>query len=210
MGACTCRRTSPWTTPPSATCWCTTAPPISSPPAPTGCVATLLPFVSTDVGERGALLGHVARNNDHWRRRTAARRWSSSAVRTPTSRRPGTRRKAEHGRVVPTWNYVTAHVLRRWSRARRPGLGRGARARRSPTSTRRAAPRRGRSTTPRRFFAGQLRAIVGVELADQADRGEVQAQPEPPRRPTSTASSPGCVPRGPREGGGRASGEHPG
>src|SRR2546423_10981746 len=36
---------------------------------PDGLLATMLPFVhEPDAGEHGALLGHVARNNDQWRR----------------------------------------------------------------------------------------------------------------------------------------------
>ena len=72
--------------------------------------------------------------------------------------------KAEHGRVVPTWNYVTAHVhgelvihddvewleslVRRLTDRHESG-------RHEPWSV---------DDAPPRFIAGQLRAIVGVEL----------------------------------------------
>ena len=36
-------------------------------------------------------------------------RWPSCPGRRRTSRRAGTPASAEHGRVVPTWNYVTVH-----------------------------------------------------------------------------------------------------
>ena len=40
-----------------------------------GLLATMLPFVhDPTVGAHGALLGHVARNNDHWRHPASARR----------------------------------------------------------------------------------------------------------------------------------------
>lgn len=79
-----------------------------------GLTATLLPFVYyPTVNEHGALLGHVARNNDQWRQQVLGEalvivrgpdayvspRWYAS--------------KAEHGRVVLTCNYVTAHVYGR-------------------------------------------------------------------------------------------------
>jgi len=53
--------------------------------------ATLLPFVyDPTVGEHGALLGHLARNNDQWRQDWSVRPSSSSADRTPTSPPAGT------------------------------------------------------------------------------------------------------------------------
>ena len=72
--------------------------------------------------------------------------------------------KAEHGRVVPTWNYVTAHVYGRlvvhddtaWTEdlvRRLTAKHEAGRAR--PWSV---------DDAPPEFIAGQLRAIVGVEL----------------------------------------------
>ena len=77
-----------------------------------GLLATMLPFVfDPGAGPHGALLGHVARNNDQWR--VPARGESLVIVRGGADAyiSPGWyRSKAEHGRVVPTWNYITAHV----------------------------------------------------------------------------------------------------
>lgn len=131
----------------------------------TGLVATMLPFVHDEtVGEHGALLGHLARNNDQWCR--PAHGESLVIVRGPDayvtpSWYPS---KREHGRVVPTWNYVTAHVYGElvvhddpgWVEAlvRRLTEHHEA-ARELPWSV---------DDAPPRFFAGQLRAIVGVEL----------------------------------------------
>jgi transcriptional regulator len=72
--------------------------------------------------------------------------------------------KSEHGRVVPTWNYVTAHVhgelvihddvdwldglVRRLTEKHEAGQAR-------PWTV---------DDPPPKFVAGQLRAIVGVEL----------------------------------------------
>jgi transcriptional regulator len=132
---------------------------------PDGLLATLLPFVfDPDAGERGALLGHVARNNDQWRREVAGE--ALVIVRGPDAYvSPGWyASKAEHGRVVPTWNYVTAHVYGElvvhddpvWVEALvRRLTGKHEVALPHPWSV---------DDAPPAFVAGQLRAIVGVEL----------------------------------------------
>ena len=77
-----------------------------------GPVATHLPLMlDADEGEFGTLYGHVARANPQWRDALAdvpalvifpgpdgyvSPSWYAA--------------KAEHGRVVPTWNYVTVHA----------------------------------------------------------------------------------------------------
>ena len=130
---------------------------------PDGFEATMLPFVYDR--DRGALLGHVARNNDHWKHAHGQR--GLVIVRGPDSYvspnwYPS---KAEHGRVVPTWNYMTAHVhgtvtvhddvvwlddlVRRLTDLHESG-------RPAPWSV---------DDVPERFYRGQLRAIVGIELA---------------------------------------------
>jgi transcriptional regulator len=122
----------------------------------------MLPFVHDR--EHGTLLGHFARNNDHWERADGQR--CLVIVRGPDAYISPSwyASKAEHGRVVPTWNYVTAHVhgtvtvhddvewladlVRRLTdlhEADRP----------DPWSV---------EDAPERFFRGQLRAIVGVEV----------------------------------------------
>ena len=72
--------------------------------------------------------------------------------------------KAEHGRVVPTWNYVTAHVYGRlvvhddpaWTEDLVRRLTTKHEAYRDhPWSV---------DDAPRNFIEGQLRAIVGIEL----------------------------------------------
>jgi transcriptional regulator len=129
---------------------------------PDGLEATLLPlFYDRD---HGRLLGHFARNNDHWKR--ADGQQGLVIVRGPDSYVSPTwyPSKAEHGRVVPTWNYVTAHVhgpvtihddvdwlealVRRLTDAHESD---------------RPAPWRV-DDAPEKFFKGQLRAIVGVEV----------------------------------------------
>ncbi len=66
---------------------------------PHGLVATLVPFVyDPDVGEHGALLGHLARNNDQWRREVLGE--AMVIVRGPDAyacHRPGTPRRNSMG-----------------------------------------------------------------------------------------------------------------
>jgi len=79
---------------------------------PQGLVATMLPFVWVpSAGEHGSLHGHVARNNDQWKldslgEALAIVRGAGDAYISPGFY-PS---KLENGRVVPTWNYTTAHV----------------------------------------------------------------------------------------------------
>lgn len=131
-------------------------------PTAQGLLATLLPFIYD--AERGALLGHVARNNPHWREPATGE--SLVIVRGPDAYVTPSwyAAKAEHGRVVPTWNYVTGHVygqlivhddaewvealVRRLTVKHEAGFE-------SPWSV---------DDAPSGFIRGQLRAIVGVEL----------------------------------------------
>jgi transcriptional regulator len=76
-----------------------------------GMIATLVPFLyDATVGEHGALLGHLARNNPQWSEPATGESLviiqGPDAYITPSWYAS----KAEHGRVVPTWNYSTAHV----------------------------------------------------------------------------------------------------
>lgn len=130
-----------------------------------GLLATMLPFVhDPDRGPYGALLGHVARTNQHWRHAPIGEALvilrGPDAYITPQWYAS----KREHGRVVPTWNYVTAHVygtlvvhddvvwledlVRRLTAKHEAG-------RPEPWAV---------DDAPPAFVAGQLRAIVGVEL----------------------------------------------
>lgn len=124
-----------------------------------GLVATLLPFVHDP--SRHALLGHVARNNDQWQRPVLGE--ALVIVRGPDAYISPTwyASKAEHGRVVPTWNYVTAHVYGTLTVHDDPewvgDIVRRLTARHDSTWS--------VDDAPPAFVAGQLRAIVGVELA---------------------------------------------
>jgi transcriptional regulator len=139
-------------------------------PTADGLMATFLPLLHRE----GALVGHVARNNPHWS--TPPTGESMVIVRGPDAYvSPGWYpSKREHGRVVPTWNYVTAHVHGRlvvhddpqWLRALVTEL----------TTRHEAAQAQPWAVTdaPPEFIEGQLRAIVGLEL--QITRVEAKAK----------------------------------
>lgn len=161
-----------------------------------GLVATMLPFIYVppsdpaitgprSAGQHGSLHGHLARNNDQWK--LTATGESLAIVRGPDAYiSPGWyASKAEHGRVVPTWNYVTAHVYGRfvvhddpvWTEdlVRRLTLKHEAH-RDHPWSV---------DDAPRQFVEGQLRAIVGVEL--EITRIEAKAKLSQNRPPADVA-----------------------
>ena len=121
-------------------------------------------LAATSAGQHGALHGHLARNNAQWKRESLGE--ALVIVRGPDAYiSPGWyASKAEHGRVVPTWNYVTAHVYGRlvvhddpvWTENLVRRLTAKHEARRDhPWSV---------DDAPRHFIEGQLRAIVGIEL----------------------------------------------
>ena len=134
-----------------------------------GLLATMLPFLYDQpgsrpgIGELGALVGHVARKNPQWQIPALE---AMVIVRGPDAYISPAwyATKREHGRVVPTWNYVTAHVYGRlvihdnveWLEALVRRLTEHHEAGRShPWSV---------DDAPADYFAGQLRAIVGVEI----------------------------------------------
>jgi len=136
-----------------------------------GLLATILPFAyDPSAGPRGALYGHVARNNDQWRK--PAHGESLAIVRGPDAYVSPSwyAAKAEHGRVVPTWNYVTAHVYGRLLVHDDPAWVEGVvrRLTAKHEATRLASPGQPPAWSvddaPRQFIEGQLRAIVGLEL----------------------------------------------
>ena len=76
-----------------------------------GLVATFLPMLyDPERGTHGALVGHVARNNDQWRRPPTGEAMVIAHGPDSYISPSWYASKAEHGRVVPTWNYAVAHV----------------------------------------------------------------------------------------------------
>lgn len=128
-----------------------------------GMVATFLPLLYD--ADRHVMLGHVARNNDHWR--AAGGEVESLVILHGPDDYVSPNwyaTKREHGRVVPTWNYTTLHVYGRliahddaeWLRALVTRLT-------NQHEAGQAAPWHV-TDAPGRYIEGQLRAIVGLEL----------------------------------------------
>lgn len=130
-----------------------------------GMMATPLPLFLLDEGPHGVLYGHVSKANPQWRLAPigeALAIFSGPDAYVSPSWYPS---KQEHGKVVPTWNYVAVHAygpveffedderlrdvvtrLTNLHEASRPEPWRVADA-------------------PAEYVASQLRGIVGVRLA---------------------------------------------
>jgi transcriptional regulator len=127
-------------------------------------LATLLPVV----WDEGRLILHMARANPHWRAITEdvtgtpalAVATGPQAYVSPSFYAS----KAEHGRVVPTWNYSAVHVTGRVRRHHDPAWVLDAVTRLTRLhESRRDAPW-SVDDAPATYVEKQLRAIVGLEL----------------------------------------------
>ena len=138
-----------------------------------GLTVSMIPFLfDPSVGLHGTLLGHLARPNTQWRgadgREALVLLHGPDGYVSPAWYAA----KREHGRVVPTWNYVlvavhgslrvhddpawTRDVVERLTRAHEAG-------RAEPWAV---------SDAPEPYIAGQLKAIVGIEV--EIDRVEAK------------------------------------
>lgn len=142
-----------------------------------GLVANHLPFfLDRDRGPLGTLIGHVARANTVWRELGPA---TPSVVMFQGAQSyitpgwyPG---KAEHGRVVPTWNYVVAHAHgvarivedRDWLLDMLNRLT-------DVHEARQTAPWRV-ADAPASFIDQMLRAVVGIEIPIDRLEGKLKA-----------------------------------
>jgi len=130
-------------------------------------VASLIPVIwDRSEVEHGRLLGHLALANAQWQS-VSAGAMALAIVHGPQayvspSWYPS---KARHGRVVPTWNYVSVHFTGPLTVHRDPEWLRDVVTR----LTRRHEGSRPRpwavTDAPPEYINSQLRAIVGVELA---------------------------------------------
>ena len=134
-------------------------------------VATLLPVL----WRGGRVLAHLARANPHWRQITDGSPGLLVATGPQAYVSPSWyAAKAEHGRVVPTWNYTTVHLTGRvrvhddveWLRAMVSAL----------TAEHESHRDRPWEVTdaPGPYVDGQLRGIVGIELT--VERVEAKAK----------------------------------
>ena len=130
-----------------------------------GLLATFLPLLYVPrAGAYGSLCGHLARKNEQWQTPAIGDALVIAHGEDAYVRPGWYPSKAEHGRVVPTWNYTTAHVYgelvvhddEAWVDENVRGL----------TARQEAGREHAWSVddAPPAFVAGQLRAIVGVEV----------------------------------------------
>jgi transcriptional regulator len=147
---------------------------------PDGLLATMLPLVYDEPGSRaglgawGALLGHVARNNGQWR--APATGEALVIVRGPDAYVSPRwyAAKREHGRVVPTWNYVTAHVYGELLVHDDPTWVEANVRRLSDQHERDSHEPWSVDDAPEAFIAGQLKAIVGIEVVIHRVEGKIK------------------------------------
>jgi transcriptional regulator len=149
-----------------------------------GLVATPLPMLYEPVFDGlGSLVGHVARANPQWSKASseveALAIFTGSNAYISPNWYPS---KAEHGKVVPTWNYETVHIRGRfivhdeteWKRALVTRLTEHHESRfERPWAV---------TDAPSDYVETMLKAIVGVELqitSIQAKRKLSQNRPEP-------------------------------
>lgn len=142
-----------------------------------GLIANHVPFLlDRGRGPQGTLIGHVSRANTVWRElgsgtASVVMFQGPQAYITP-GWYPG---KAEHGQVVPTWNYVVAHVHgiarpiedRDWLRDMLDRLT-------DRREAGRAVPWRV-GDAPSSYIEKLLRAIVGVEIRIDRLEGKLKA-----------------------------------
>lgn len=130
-----------------------------------GMLATLLPYVyDPSLGKHGALHTHVARNNAQWSEPAVGESLmiiqGSDAYISPSWYAA----KAEHGRVVPTWNYSTAHVYGNLVVHDDPVWVAGQVRRLTEINESDFEHPWSVDDAPEGYVSGQLRAIVGIEL----------------------------------------------
>ena len=136
-------------------------------------LATLLPILWS--GDGATVIAHVARANDHWKHIEPESRFLAivtgpQAYISPTWYAS----KAEHGRVVPTWNYtavhltgtITVHDDLEWVRHAVTELTeRHEHARSSPWAV---------TDAPSTYVDANLKAIVGLRMS--VERVEAKAK----------------------------------
>ncbi len=127
-----------------------------------GILSTMIP-VTFDKADR-SVIGHVARGNSQWSEKTNQEALFISAPVDSYISPSWYASKQEHGKVVPTWDYMLAHVYGDliihddvdWLRIAVSNLT-------DSFEAGRAKPWK-LDDAPEDYVAGQLRAIVGVEI----------------------------------------------
>ncbi|UOK69647.1 FMN-binding negative transcriptional regulator [Ancylobacter polymorphus] len=130
-----------------------------------GLMATPLPlFLDASEGEHGVLYGHLARANGQWKAAPIGEALvlfsGLDAYITPSWYAA----KAEHGKVVPTWNYEAVHAYGVAEFFDDPARLLEAVTRLTTLYEQKRAEPWSVSDAPEAFVAAQLRGIVGLRL----------------------------------------------
>ena len=136
-------------------------------------LATRLPVV----WEGDRLVLHMARANPHWRSVPADADVPALVVVTDAEAYVSPAwyaSKAEHGRVVPTWNYSAVHVSGRVRRHEDPAYLRGAVTLLTEQHESGRVEPWAVTDAPSTYVDKQLRAIVGLELAIERVEGKAK------------------------------------
>ena len=145
---------------------------------PSGLLATHLPYIfDADLGDHGSLVLHVARPNAQWREETSGESLFIITAATDYISALWYPSAPASGKYVPTWDYVTLHIYGdliphddfEWT---------------SMAAERLMAAHEttiGMDDMPTDYVAGQLRAIVGLQL--QITRIEAKAKLSQNRTP---------------------------
>lgn len=126
-------------------------------------LATLLPILWSEDG--GTIIAHMARANQHWKAIAPASKFLAIVAGPQSYISPSWyASKAEHGKVVPTWNYMAIHFSGTVTVHDDPAW-----VRRAVTDlTERHEGRRAEpwavTDAPDAYIAGQLKAIVGLHM----------------------------------------------
>ncbi|WP_367650827.1 FMN-binding negative transcriptional regulator [Nocardioides sp. zg-1308] len=123
--------------------------------------ATFLPVL----WEGDRLVGHLARANPHWRRIVTGSPALAVVTGPDTYVSPSWyAAKAEHGKVVPTWNYSVVHLRGRVTVHDDPDWVRALVTRLTDRHEEHRADRWRVTDAPEDYVTKNLRPIVGVEL----------------------------------------------
>ena len=127
-----------------------------------GILSTMIPV--TFDSQNNSIIGHLARGNSQWSEKTNQEALFISVPVDAYISPSWYASKQEHGKVVPTWDYMLAHVYGEliihddvdWLRKAVSDLT-------DSFESQRSKPWK-LEDAPEDYVAGQLRAIVGVEL----------------------------------------------
>ncbi len=140
-----------------------------------GLMATPLPlFLDESEGEHGVLYGHIAKANAQWRTPVVGEALvlfsGVDAYITPSWYAA----KAEHGKVVPTWNYEAVHAYGPAEFFDDPARLLGAVTRLTELHEQARALPWAVGDAPEAFIAAQLKGIVGVRLPISRIEGKLK------------------------------------